>query len=187
MFRTGDQAAFATMVERYSDSLLGYGLRFSLDEALIKDCVQDVFCYIWTKKEGLQSVRHPKLYLMKSLRHKILREMAKWNSGPQIDTLTDELTPSSFIIELEDHQQLDAILQDKLKAYVDRLSPKQKEIIYLRFYEGLKPKEIALLLHLEPQSVYNLLHTALLSLRRVIDYKSLLSIFGIGIYYLIKK
>ncbi len=35
------------------------------------------------------------------------------------------------------------------------MSQRQKEIIYLKFYEGLSTQEISNILNIKPQSVYN--------------------------------
>jgi DNA-directed RNA polymerase specialized sigma24 family protein len=54
-----------------------------------------------------------------------------------------------------------------VRQLVARLSKRQQEVIYLRFYGDIEIEEIAEIMHLNRQSVYNLLHDALKELRRI--------------------
>ena len=55
----------------------------------------------------------------------------------------------------------------KLKKTLSLLSKRQKEIIYLKFYQHLDHGQIAELMNLNSQSVYNLLHEAIQKLRNL--------------------
>ncbi len=55
----------------------------------------------------------------------------------------------------------------KLKKTLSLLSKRQKEIIYLKFYQHLDHGQIAELMNLNSQSVYNLLHEAIQRLRNL--------------------
>ena len=54
---------------------------------------------------------------------------------------------------------------DKLRKTLSMLSRRQKEIIYLKYYQHLDHGQIADLMSLNRQSVYNLLHEAINKLR----------------------
>src|SRR5690606_16005269 len=82
------------------------------------------------------------------------------------------MNEASFVIELEDHPGLMEPANTALKAYINKLSPRQREIIYLRFYENLKQEEVAELMGLNSQSVYNLQYSALLALKKLMNYQS---------------
>ncbi len=53
----------------------------------------------------------------------------------------------------------------KLRKTLSLLSKRQKEIIYLKYYQHLDHGQIAELMNINRQSVYNLLHEAIQKLR----------------------
>ncbi len=170
-FQSGDKNAFTELVNLHSDILYGYGKRFSANDELIKDCIQDVFLTLWRRREYLSATTSIKFYLMKALRQRISRESYKWQTTLSLDDIpADETT---FNIDLEEHPDLSEPINATLKTYISKLTPRQREIIYLRFYENLAQDEVAELMGLTLQSVYNLQHNALLSLKKLMDYKSI--------------
>jgi len=170
-FQRGDKDAFTKLVNQYSDILYGYGKRFSADDELIKDCIQDIFLTLWHRREHLSETTCIKFYLMKALRQRIVRESGKWQRMSSLDDIP--MNEARFVIQLEDHPGLMEPVNTALKAYINKLSPRQREIIYLRFYENLKQEEVAELMGLNPQSVYNLQYSALLALKKLMNYPSI--------------
>ena len=51
---------------------------------------------------------------------------------------------------------------------LDKLPPRQREIIYLKFYKDLSYEEIAVLTSLKVRTVYNTVYQALESMRHLI-------------------
>src|SRR5690606_8884992 len=170
-FQRGDRDAFTKIVNQHSDVLYGYGKRFSTDDELIKDSIQDVFFTMWNRREYLSETTCIEFYLMKALRQRIVREPSKWQRMSSLDDIP--MNEASFVSELEDHPELMESGNTALKAYINKLSPRQREIIYLRFYENLKQEEVAELMGLNLQSVYNLQYSALLALKKLMNYQSI--------------
>lgn len=169
----GQQDAFTALVRRYTDVLYTYGMRLCQDEDLVKDCVQEVFLFIWRRRSFLKRPASVKFYLMKAVRNKIMRDLPKWQMTVQLPE--DDVNLPDFMIELADREGLSAGLGVQIKNYIDELSPRQREILYLRFYEGFKQQKIAEMMQLNDQSVYNLLRNALISLRKKCDYELLIA------------
>lgn len=179
-FQQGSIAAFTTLVNQYSDALYGYGMRFSASEELVRDCIQDVFCVLWNRKEHLSETPCVKFYLMKALRQRIIRELPKWQHTTSLDDIV--LENPSFAIDLEEDTSLPSELSEKLKTHINQLSPRQKELLYLRFYEGIKQEKVAELMGLSRQSAYNLQHSALIALRKLVDYQSFMAYVSIACF-----
>ena len=59
---------------------------------------------------------------------------------------------------------------------IESLTPKQKETIFLIYYDELSFKEVASIMSVEVRTVYNLVHQAMVKLR---ENKSSLSTFSI--------
>jgi RNA polymerase sigma factor (sigma-70 family) len=69
--RQDDAQAFTLLIQRYSRFLLNYGRKFTSDQELIKDSIQDLFTEIWLYRKNLNQVTSIHSYLLVSLRRKI--------------------------------------------------------------------------------------------------------------------
>ena len=165
-FRGGDSVAYADLITKYSKVLFRYGIRFIGDDDLVKDCIQDVFLELWNRRERINSTASVKSYLLKALRLRIFREKAKWNTAQELDN--DYCFNIEFNIEerLID-EQTSTENRLKIERVLNSLPKRQKEVLYLRFYEGLDHDKISQVMQLSKQSVYNLLHEAINHLRKV--------------------
>jgi RNA polymerase sigma-70 factor (ECF subfamily) len=59
--------------------------------------------------------------------------------------------------------------KEDLKEAIANLTPRQREVIYLKYFEGLSTRELAEILQIRAQSIYNLVHDALENLRIFLD------------------
>lgn len=161
----GDHLALDTIVKRHYNLLYQYGCKFTRDAAMVKDCIQDMFLYIWQKKHAISETASVEHYLMKGLRRRLERALSKNDNTAAMGFLEIEdtgATPDDKIIQ----QEQKTALADKIKECISQLSKRQQEIIYLRFYLNASPGDIADIMQLNRQSVYNLLHDALNKLRQ---------------------
>jgi RNA polymerase sigma factor (sigma-70 family) len=161
----GDHLALDTIVKRHYNLLYQYGCKFSRDAALVKDCIQDMFLYIWQKRHAIQETPSVEHYLMKALRRRLERALTKTGATAEIgflDIQDSGATPDDKIIQ----QEQKTALAGKIKQCISQLSKRQQEIIYLRFYLNASANDIADIMQLNRQSVYNLLHDALNKLRQ---------------------
>jgi RNA polymerase sigma factor (sigma-70 family) len=166
-FKNGDQKAFQQLFEEYCDTLYHFGKNICADRDLVKDCIQDLFVEIWAARERLADVQYPKQYLMISLRRLIFKKLR----GQQVISL-DETNSLNFtaegmsaedsIISAEDEQQLESAMKEE----VNNLPERQKEAIYLRYYQELSYEEITEIMQLNYQVVRNLVYRALQNLRK---------------------
>lgn len=165
-FRVGDRECYTLLINRYTGLLYRYGIRFNQNDDFIKDCIQDVFLALWDSRENISQTPSVKSYLFKALRLKIFREQSKWNneelfSDEHYDFLIEFNIEDRLIEEQQSHET-----RDKLLQVLNRLPKRQKEVLYLRFYENLDHARIASIMGLNKQSVYNLLHESVSNLRK---------------------
>jgi RNA polymerase sigma factor (sigma-70 family) len=161
----GDHLALDAIVKRYYNLLYQYGCKFTRDAALVKDCIQDLFLYIWQKRHAISETASVEHYLMKALRRRLERALTKSGSTEGIgflDLRDTGATPDDKLIQ----QEQKTALADRIKHCIGQLSKRQQEIIYLRFYLNASAGDIADIMQLNRQSVYNLLHDALNKLRQ---------------------
>ncbi len=163
--RNADKHSYSNLIRRYTNLLFRYGIRFVNDEDFVKDCVQDVFLALWNCRNTISNTASVKSYLFKALRFRIFRERAKWNNYA-LDY--DYEFEADFSIEdkLID-EQTSSEMHKKISAALNKLPRRQKEILYLRFYEEMDHDRIAQVMGLNKQSVYNLLHEAVSGMRKV--------------------
>jgi RNA polymerase sigma factor (sigma-70 family) len=105
-----------------------------------------------------------RFYLLKALRNKLLRHIAK---ASKINSGTNE-TEFSLLESIESElikKETEEAMQQRVVAAIKKLSVKQQEIIYLRFYNDMPFPDIAALMEVNIQTVRNLLSRAIKSLK----------------------
>lgn len=164
-FLCGDDKAYTYIYREYSQALYAYGMHFTSDKGLVEDCIQDVFIKIFQNRRHLQSTDNIKLYLFIALKNMLFNIFRKDIKYSQIDSLEPvfaaEYTIEDEIIENEREQ----FLNEKMIRMLEVLSPRQKEIIYYRFVEGLSYEEICQIMDMNYQSTQNLIQRSLKKLR----------------------
>lgn len=165
--QNGDSEAFTVLIQRYSRFLLSYGRKFTSDQELVKDSVQDLFTELWLYRKNLSKVTSIHSYLLVSLRRKIFHSFKSFShialENPEEEEYPFMITFSvqEQLVESETEQQQ----LDQLNHMLNILPARQKEVLYLKFYQNLSNQEIAELLKVQYQSVSNLLQRALAFLR----------------------
>src|SRR5690606_33011302 len=76
-FIKGDRLAFDSLMQQHINILFCYGCKFSKDEELVKDAIQELFIRIWETRLNLCSDVKPKPYLMASLRRLLHRKIKR--------------------------------------------------------------------------------------------------------------
>lgn len=160
-FKNGSETAYAFIYQQYAFLLYSYGSKISPDIALVEDCIQDLFIKLWVNKSRLGEAPSIKNYLLKAFRRMLRETIQKNNINPA--TCGDELDfKLPLTSESEEAQQvLQLEKEKKLQAAIEKLSSRQKEVIYLRFYKQMPNEEIAEVLAIGVPSVYNLVSKAL--------------------------
>lgn len=159
--KSGNRRAFEFIYNKEIKALLLYAKRFTNDDSLIEDAVHDVFVYIWQNKEGLKDVDQIKPYLFVSLRHKVVNTIKK-NQKTEHKELNDSFLEKEDSIEGKIIQtEFKAELSNQLQESFKTLSTRQREAIYLKYYEGLAYEDICTSMNINYQSVRNLISTGI--------------------------
>lgn len=171
-YQSGDMYALANIMQGYYSDLFHWGLRLHGEREFVKDCIQDMFVNLWKSQQSAGAVStgtvsNVRSYLLVALKTRILRELSKKHVTHQ-SMLSDEY---SFSVEFSSDLRLideehEVYQVRKLEGVLNSLSGRQKELIYLRFYQSLSFEQIAEVMNLSRQSVYNLLQKSLGSLRK---------------------
>jgi len=162
-----DEQALAAIMRKYFNALYNYGARFTSDDALIKDCIQEVFISLWQRRENAASILSPRYYLLRAVKNKVLKSLhqQKGRTG-SLELNEDYDFLQEFSVEkLIIDKQMSEEQATTLRKTLAQLSKRQHELIYLKFYQHLDHAQIAGLMNLSRQSVYNLLHETIQKLR----------------------
>jgi RNA polymerase sigma factor (sigma-70 family) len=167
-FKAGDKAAFARLMQTYYRDLFQYATKFTKNAEFIKDCLQDLFLELWKNRSTLGETRHVKAYLLKSVRHKVYRELYR-NQKHMHTELSEDDYCFDVVFSVEQlmiREQEVQHMSEKLSGLLNQLPRRQKEIIYLRFFQELEVEQIVQVMDIHPQSAYNLLHKAIHRLKQ---------------------
>jgi len=162
-----DDEALALLMKMYYDDLYNYAARFAKDDGMIKDCIQEVFISLWQRRETVSAILSPKYYFLRAIKNKVLKSLHKNVRKVTSEHLQEEYDFShEFSIErVIIEKQISEEKAERLRKTLSLLSKRQIEIIYLKYYQYLDHGQIAELMNISRQSVYNLLHEAIHKLR----------------------
>ncbi|MCB0685393.1 MAG: sigma-70 family RNA polymerase sigma factor [Saprospiraceae bacterium] len=145
--------------ELYAD-LYRYGLRFVDNEEDIKDAIQDIFVNLWSYRKSLSDQVNVKPYLMVSLRHQLI----KLKGNVRFDLLTSD--HEKLLKEDVPLDSMDPLVKKTIISKVNSLPERQREILYLKYFQELSYQEIAEIMNIQYQSVVNQAHRAINKLRQ---------------------
>lgn len=165
--RRGDRQAFADLMNQYYPLLLNYGVRLQSDREFVKDCLQDLFIELWSKRKQLDNVQKLKPYLLTILRRRLFRETKRLRWFREAEEVSEDyafevqFAIESYLVNNEvQHEDL-----KRLGLNLQKLSKRQREAIYLRFYQEMEYDDIARVMSINYHSVVNLIYEALRMLR----------------------
>lgn len=169
-FKNGDRKAFEILYQRYFKVLLNYGLKIAGDRDLVKDSIQDLFVEIWKTKQNLSDPISVKAYMLCSIQRKLIRNLNQgYVQQNKLLDFSDQNVDSA-------HNTEDKIITDQIESEqkhvitkaLNSLTKRQREAVYLKFYAGLSYKEIARLMTISVDSIYNLISKAVITLQKEI-------------------
>lgn len=168
--KTGERYALEELFRRYHKDLFRYAIKFCRDRHMAEDHIQSLFLKLWDRRARLGEVKAVKTYLWTALRRSLLTALEKQQRGHQKVKEQDEekffyLSVEEFVIKEEQKE----IQKRELEKAIGTLSPRQREVVYLRFYEGMGYQEIEEIMDINYQVARNYLHKGLQRLRETLS------------------
>jgi len=167
LLRQGEIKALEELHFRHYKVLYRFGMKLSNNKEVVSDCLQELFFQLWNKRESLKEVKSVRFYLIKWLKRDIIRAITGKNASANFVELDLE-SNSVFQVSIDDvfeKVEVDTLQREVLKQAMDTLSPREREVIYLRFFMEMSYDEICNTLQLSYQVVMNYIHRALKALR----------------------
>ncbi len=164
--RGGSKEALRLIYNQEVDYLYNYGRKVFRHTDLVEDSIHDLFVELWQRHKKLGPTDSIRKYLAVSLRRKVVATLKKESKTESIDSFdTIKVDVELAIDEIMIAQEMSEEQSIRLKSAWGKLTDKQKEILYLRFYQGLEYEQIAEVLDIKYQSLRNAVSRAIKSLR----------------------
>ena len=159
----GDEQALALLYDRHSKVVYSVALRILREPDRAEDVLQDIFMQIWRKPPTLEvddsGLSH---WLAVVSRNRSISQLRKH----RVDSINDLEIASTFNTEKKAEQNL---MNIKIRARISELTPKQRIIMELAFFEGMSQLEIATMTRIPLGTIKSRMRSALSALRRVFE------------------
>ena len=171
--RNDDEAALNHLFSTYYNRLFRTGLKYGASNEAIQEGIQTVFIDVWQYRKTLADIVSFEAYLTGSLR-KRLSKMAEKASKNEKNTVYTEGSSNDILLSVEAYenvlilQETNDLKRNELKNALEQLTPRQKELIVLRYFEEMNYADIAEKTQLQTDSIYKTIHEALKRLRLIL-------------------
>lgn len=165
-FVAGDERVFERVYATFFDVLYNYGCKYTSNSELVEDAVQDLFVRFWKNRGNLNEPPSLKNYLFKAFRNHMndrLRADGKYILDDFGKQYVFEVVPSPEAIR--EASELAEGKQKKLAEAMRQLTDRQREAIFLRFYEGFSYRDIAELMGITVKATYKLMARSIQTIR----------------------
>jgi len=158
-----DVEALASIYDQHNQGIYRYAVRMLGDELLAEDCTSETFHRFL---QALQSRRGPREYLQAYLyriAHNWITDHYRRNRSQDLP-LSENLREGPEDIDLITHEKIE---QQRVRAMLSQLTPDQRQVILLKYYEGWENVEIAAAIQKPVGAVKALLHRAIKQLQKI--------------------
>jgi RNA polymerase sigma-70 factor (family 1) len=137
----GNESGFTGIFNQYYSQMLLYACRFTENQAIAEDIVEEAFISLWNKRDIISEIHSLKSYLYTVTRNGCLSWIRKKKR---------EIATNKTASTLEEHFERTALenliyseTMTKIYAAIDRLPTQCKKVFILHYLEGKKISEIA--------------------------------------------
>ncbi len=165
---------FKDAFERYSDELFRHCSMRTSDRERAQELTQDAFMRTWDYVRKGGEVRELRPFLYQTLRNLIIDEYRKAKTH-SLDSMLEHAESGAMeaMLPQDDTNTIEAAMErlDAKQALrrVDELPELYREVILLRYVEGLSPKEIGSIVEESENVVSVRIHRALKKLRDLLE------------------
>ncbi|WP_236980261.1 RNA polymerase sigma factor [Membranihabitans maritimus] len=165
-FIKGDKKVFKDIYLYFYPNLYGYGKVISNDTDTINNAIHDLFLRLWENPP--KQVQSIKGYVFISFRRQLIRLLK--TSSRQLKVLNDQWpmeqstpSPEENLINSEFEIEINSFIEKIL----DALPSRQKEAIYLKYFENKSTIEISAIMNIREEGVRNYMYIGIKSLRKI--------------------
>lgn len=156
---SGNEPAFEILYGRYRDWVVSLAFRFTGDSELALDVLQETFLYFVKKFPGFKLTAQLKTFLYPAVRNLSIaarKQKGRFQSDNPFDAMIEEVAA-----ETKTGQSSDTVA-----AVLESLPEEHREVLMLRFVDGLSLAEVASALSVPLGTVKSRLHNGLSKLKQ---------------------
>jgi len=179
--RSGDEQAFAALVERYHEPMLRLAASFVPNRAVAEEVVQDTWLAALRGLANFEGRSSLKTWLFRILVNRARTTGTKEQRSVPVADPEPAVDPSRFggdggwadppehWIEAAESRMEAGKLADRIRVWIDDLPARQREVVLLRDVEGLTSEEVCTVLALTDGNQRVLLHRGRSRLRQLFE------------------
>ncbi|MGH1489885.1 MAG: RNA polymerase sigma factor [Acidimicrobiales bacterium] len=141
-----DPEAFDRLYERMSDRLFGFAFRFVSDPEDAQDAVQQAFLELAQATDHPTNGRSLEAWLFASLRYNCIDVLRSRSRRLEV--------PHEHVPDVDDEDHYDLGIDPSLEQALTSLTPAQRELMHLKYVEGLDGQQIADIMGTNRVAVY---------------------------------
>jgi len=125
------------------DFLFFYGKKYTTNEELVLDAIQDLFFYLISKRQTLGETDNIRMYLLKAFRRRLFEELRKKEKQQELSY--EYFIEPQIIFSVEEKlifEEEKSEKENELKHGLEKLNPKQREVLYYKFTCGFDYNQI---------------------------------------------
>ena len=167
--RQGEAHALSVLFHEHYALLYDFGMKLTRQQELVKDGIQEVFAYIWERRRDVAAVESVRAYLLVCLRRHLLKVLTRQRQQEAYyerfdgEGQAEHFSPEDLLV-IREKEEAD---RRALKEALLEISPRRREALYLKTYDGLTYREIALIMNITPQVARNYVAEAFQRLREI--------------------
>jgi len=179
--RSGDESAFVSLVERYHEPMLLLAASFVPSRAVAEEVVQDTWLAMLRGLSGFEGRSSLKTWLFRILVNRARTTGAREQRSVPVADPEPAVDPSRFDasggwadppehwIEAAEGRVEAGKLAHRIRAWIDDLPARQREVVFLRDVEGMSSQEVCAVLALSDVNQRVLLHRGRNRLRQLFE------------------
>lgn len=138
----GPLTEFNQIYEEYADAIFRHLYYRLQDRDRALELVQDVFTRLWQYLESGKAVEHPKAFLYRSASNAFVNEIR----GGRRTVSLESMTETGFDIKYEKGDVEELAIQQEIVKKLNIIDKGHRDVLVMRYMEGMQVKEIATLL-----------------------------------------
>jgi RNA polymerase sigma-70 factor (ECF subfamily) len=160
-----DGQALADIYDAHSDEIYRYAMRLLGDVDTAEECVSETFTrFLTALKKKNKAPENLRAYLFR-IAHNWITDFYR-RSAPETQPIDDEIPLASD--ENPAKSAFENMQMARTRAALQQLTPDQREVIMLKFFEGWENAEIAASMNKPIGAVKSLQHRGLAALKRIL-------------------
>jgi RNA polymerase sigma-70 factor, ECF subfamily len=179
--RSGDERAFVGLVERYHDPMLRLAVSFVPSRAVAEEVVQDTWLAVLRGLDTFEGRSTIRTWLFRILVNQARktgtrehRSVPVADPEPAVDPARFDASgswadPPEHWIEAAEGREEAGKLADRVRAWMDELPARQREVVILRDVEEMSSEEVCAVLAISEGNQRVLLHRGRSRLRQLVE------------------